>query len=181
MTPSGRNVLRMVAVPADRPGVTITLLPSLGMVPEMPHAKGLPRSRFPAGGTALWPGDGYTGAIKPFRTHGGFARHRGLSGLDLCGRTPLRLGPLRYWKPCWRLMVAVRGLALASPREPHVHIVLGGLLAQVHDLLEKIDPLWQGVDARVREWWQRDRNVLDIAASARLRRMDAARSHYRCA
>lgn len=179
MTSSGRNVLRMVAVPADRPGVTITTLPSLGIVPEMPHGRvcfeavSLPEA-------ALLPGDGYTGAIKPFRTledlhvTGAF-----LAWIFAVGRRSA--WPAAVLETMLPLMVAVRGLALASPLEPHVHIVLGGLLAQVSDLLEKIDPLWQGVDARVREWWQRDRNVLDIAASARQRRLEAARSHFRCA
>lgn len=178
-TTNGRNALRMVAVPADSDGVTITARPSLGIVPEMPHGK----VRFEAVSLpdeALWPGDGYRGAIKPFRTiedlhvTGAF-----LAWIFAAGR---RSGwPAGVLETMLSLMVTVRGLALAPPLEPHVHLALGGLLGQVRDLLEKIDPLWTGVDARVREWWRRDRTILDIAATARQRRLDRARSHYRCA
>jgi hypothetical protein len=78
------------------------------------------------------------------------------------------------------LMVAVRSLALASPLDPHVHLALGGLLAQMRVLLEEIDPLWQRVDPRVRDWWRRDRKVLEIADTQRQRRLESARLHYRC-
>ena len=178
-TPNGRNTLRMVTFPADSDGVTVSALPSLGIVPEMPHGKvhfetvSLPDE-------ALWPGDGYTGAIKPFRT---------MEDLHVTGAilawifaTGRRSGwPASVLETMLSLMVTLRSLALASPLEPHVHLSLGGLLRQVRDLLEKIDPLWPGVDARAREWWRRDRKVLDIAETARRRRLDAARLHYRCA
>lgn len=176
MTPKGRNILRMVSVPADSAGVTVVSRPSLGMVPEMPHGQ----VRFEAvslAHDALWPGDGYTGAIKPFRTledlhvTGAF-----LGWLFAVGR---RFGwPAAIKETMVPLMVAVRSLALAPPLDPHVHIALGGLLAQVHVLLEEITPLWPMTDARVREWWLRDRKVLDIADTPRQRRLDAARSHY---
>jgi hypothetical protein len=126
---------------------------------------------------ALWPGDGYTGAIKPFRTledlhvMGAF-----LGWLFAVGR---RFGwPASTKETMVSLMVAVRNLALAPPLDPHVHLALGGLLAQVRVFLEEIAPLWQRADARVREWWLRDRQVLDIADSLRQRRLDAARLHY---
>jgi acyl-CoA dehydrogenase len=178
-TPEGRNALRMVTVPADSDGVTITALPSLGVVPEMPHGKVCLEAVCVAD-AALWPGDGYIGAIKPFRTiedlhvTGAF-----LAWVFAVGR---RSGwPAPILETTLSLMVTTRALALASPLEPHGHLVLGGLLAQVRDFLQKIDPLWQGVDARDQERWRRDRKVLDIAEAARQRRLDAAWSHYRCA
>lgn len=176
MTPQGRNRLRMVSVSAESAGVTVFPHPSLGMIPEMPHGQ----VRFEAvslANEALWPGDGYAGAIKPFRTledlhvMGAF-----LGWLFAVGR---RFGwPASTKETLVSLMVAVRSLALAPPLDPHVHIALGGLLAQVHVLLDEIAPLWQGAGARDREWWLRDRKVLDVADTPRQRRLDAARSHY---
>lgn len=178
-TPNGRNTLRMVTVPTDSDGVTVSALPSLGIVPEMPHGK----VRFEAvslPGEALWPGDGYTGAIKPFRTMEDLHVTGAILGwIFAAGRRSA--WPAAVLETMLSLMVTLRGLALAAPLEPHVHLALGGLLGQVRDLLEKIDPLWPGVEARAREWWRRDRKVLDIAGTARQRRLDAARSHYRCA
>lgn len=178
MTPQGRNILRMVSVSADSAGVTVDPCPSLGMVPEMPHGQ----VRFEAvslAHDALWPGDGYVGAIKPFRTledlhvMGAF-----LGWLFAVGR---RFGwPASTKETIVSLMVTVRSLALAPPLDPHVHLALGGLLAQLHGLLEEITPLWQRADARVRDWWLRDRKVLEIADTQRQRRLESAWSHYRC-
>jgi len=176
-TADGRKALRMVTVPAASEGVTVSALPTLGMVPEIPHAKVCLEGVMVAE-EDIWPGDGYTGAIKPFRTMedlhvtGAF-----LAWIFAIGR---RFGwPSSVLETILSLMVSLRGLALASPGEPHVHRALGGLLEQVRDLLQKIDPLWQGVDAEARGWWQRDRKVLDIAAAARQRRLETARAHFR--
>jgi len=175
-TPEGRNALRLVAVPADLAGVTITALPPLGMVPELPHGQirftsvALPEA-------ALMPGDGYTDVIKPFRT---------LEDLHVTGAllawifgVGRRAGwPDETLEAFLALLVAVRGLALASPRQPHVHLVLGGLLAQVETLLKTIAPLWAKVDEPIRKWWRRDRRLLDIAGPARQRRLAAARACF---
>jgi hypothetical protein len=173
-TANGRNALRMATVPAERDGVTVTTLPSLGVVPEMPHGR-VCLDAVALTDAALWPGDGYTNAIKPFRT---------IEDLHVTGAFLawiFAVGRRSGW-PAWvsetllSLMVTIRTLAMASPLEPHVHLVLGGLLAQVRDFLQKIDPLWQEVDARDCERWGRDRNVLEIAETARQHRLEAARS-----
>ena len=176
-TADGRNALRMVTIPAASEGVTITALPSLGIVPEMPHGKvhfeavSLPDE-------ALWPGDGYTGAIKPFRTMEDLhVTGALLAWVFAVGRRSV--WPASVLETMLSLMVSMRGLALASHLGPHVHLALGGLLAQVRELLQKVDPLWQGVDAEARGGWQRDRKVLDIAETARQRRLETARSHFR--
>jgi acyl-CoA dehydrogenase len=173
-TANGRNALRMATVPADRNGVTVTTLSSLGVIPEMPHGR-VCLDAVALTDAALWPGDGYTNAIKPFRT---------IEDLHVTGAFLawiFAVGRRSGW-PAWvsetllSLMVTIRTLAMASPLEPHVHLVLGGLLAQVRDFLQKIDPLWQEVDARDCERWRRDRKVLAIAETARQHRLEAARS-----
>ncbi|HSO20812.1 MAG TPA: hypothetical protein VLT88_15215, partial [Desulfosarcina sp.] len=74
---------------------------------------------------------------------------------------------------------AVHTLALAPPLAAHVHLALGGLLGQVGRLLERIEPLWEMVEAPTREWWRRDRPLLTVAGAARRRRLEAARGRYR--
>jgi hypothetical protein len=176
VTPEGRNRLRMVMVPADLAGIVVTPLPALGFVPEMPHGK-VCFAAVGLGDEAILPGDGYTRAIKPFRTledlhvSGAF-----LAWFFAIGR---RFGwPAAVQETLLSLMVAVRALALASPVEPYVHLALGGLLAQVRHLTETIDPLWMRVDPLIRQWWQRDRRILDVAASLRRHRLDAARAYF---
>ena len=174
--PDGRNRLRMVMVPADREGVCITPLPDLDVVPEMPHG----RVAFETVGVAddaLLPGDGYLRAIKPFRTledvhvTGAF-----LAWFAGVGR---RSGwPDAILETLLALMVTARTLALAPPLEPHVHLALGGLLSQVARVKDEAAPLWERVDHRTRQWWRRDHKILAVAASARTRRLEAARAHF---
>jgi hypothetical protein len=177
MTPDGRNRLRMVQVPADHSGILMSPLPALGFVPEIPHGQ----VRFEAvrlTDDALLPGDGYREAIKPFRTledihvTGAF-----LAWLFAVGR---RSGwPDATLETLVALMVTARVLAAAPPLEPHVHLALGGLLSQVALVVETAAPHWKRVDARTRQWWQRDRRILDIAAGLRSRRLETARARYR--
>ena len=175
-TPDGRNRLRMVLVPADRAGVHITPLPNLGFVPEMPHG-GVRFEAVDVADADLLPCDGYNGAVKPFRTledihvTGAF-----LAWFCAVGR---RSGwPDALLESLLALIVTARTLALASPLDPHVHLALGGLLAQVAKLMAAAEPLWERVDARTRRWWQRDRRILKIAAAVRARRLETARARF---
>lgn len=174
-SPDGRNRLRMVSVPADSKGVTVMPLPPLAIVPEIPHGQ----VRFQGAAlddAALLPGDGYTEAVKPFRTledlhvTGAF-----LAWIFGVGR---RAGwPAEALETLLALMVTVRSLALASPHEPQVHLALGGFLAQVGAWLETNEPLWQTAGEQVRAWWYRDRPILGIAEAVRQRRLAKARAH----
>ncbi len=171
----GRNLLRMVSVPADSKGVSVMPLPPLAMVPEIPHGQ----VRFQAvaiDDAALLPGDGYTEAVKPFRTledlhvTGAF-----LAWIFGVGR---RAGwPAEALETLLALIVTVRSLSLASPHEPQNHLALGGLLAQMRIWLEANEPLWQTAGEQVREWWHRDRPILDVAETARQHRLAKARAH----
>ena len=164
-------------VPADQAGVTITPLPELGVVPEMPHG----RVRFEAVDVAdgdLLPGDGYTRAVKPFRTledihvTGAF-----LAWFFAVGR---RSGwPEALLENLLALMVTARTLALAPPLDPHVHLALGGLLSMLSHVMDAAEPCWEQVDPRTRQWWQRDRRILEIAAGVRTRRLETARACFR--
>ena len=175
-SPDGRNRLRMVSVPADSKGVTVMSLPTLAIVPEIPHA----RVRFQGvalDDAALLPGDGYTEAVKPFRTledlhvTGAF-----LAWIFGVGR---RAGwPAEALEALLALIVTVRSLSLASPHEPQNHLALGGLLAQVRAWLETNAPLWQTAGEQVREWWHRDRPVLGIAEAVRQQRLAKARTYF---
>ncbi|MEE4264784.1 MAG: acyl-CoA dehydrogenase family protein [Desulfobacteraceae bacterium] len=175
-SPDGRNCLRMVSVPADSKGVTVMPLPPLGMVPEIPHGQ----VRFQGvtlDDAALLPGDGYSKAVKPFRTledlhvTGAF-----LAWIFGVGR---RAGwPAEALETLLALMVTVRSLSLASPHEPQVHLALGGLLAQVRAWLETNAPLWQTVEEPVKAWWYRDRPILGIAEAVRQQRLAKARTYF---
>lgn len=176
-TPEGRRILRLARVDARAPGVAVTPLPPLGLVPELPHG----RVRFT--GVALeagdlLPGDGYLEAVKPFRTVEDLHVTAALiAWVFAAGRRAA--WPPAVLEPLLALLASARGLAAAPPLAPHVHLTLAGLLALAGETLERLEPLWETAAPTDRERWQRDRGLLAIAGAARTRRLETARAHYR--
>lgn len=175
-TSEGRNILRAAVVPSDLDGIAMSALPALGIIPEMPHGKVRFTSvRLPA--TALLPGDAYLDLIKPFRT----LEDIHVTGAFLAWIFGIadRFGwPADVRETLLGMMAAVHALAMAPPLAPHVHLALGGLLEQFGRLLEDIDPLWSMTEASVQSRWRRDRPILTLAAAARRRRLEAARTRW---
>lgn len=168
----GRRSLRMAAVSSLSPGVTIEPLPALELVPEIPHA----RVSFAAvrlGSDDILTGDGYLGAMKPFRTLEDLHVSAAFLGW-LFGVGRRANWPRETLAAILTHIVTARSLALQPPLDSHVHIVLGGLLDQVDSILAGSERLWERVDTKVRKRWERDRGILKIAASARHRRLDVA-------
>jgi hypothetical protein len=175
-TAQGRNLLRMVRIPAHSPGLSISPMPALGIVPEIPHA-GISLRSVKVPDTELLQGDGYVEAVKPFRTWEdlhvtaaflawvfGIGRRRGWD----CGI----LETLLF------LIQGARRLAQEPPLSPALHLSLAGFLEQSARLFTDIDPLWKGEDDPEAFSWKRDRRVLDIAASARRKRRETAWRFY---
>jgi len=176
-TPEGRRILRLARVDARAPGVAVTPLPPLGLVPELPHG----RVRFTEVALEegdLLPGDGYLEAVKPFRTVEDLHVTAALvSWVFAAGRRAA--WPPAALEPLLALLASARGLAAAPPLAPHVHLALAGLLALAGETLDRLEPHWETAAPADRERWQRDRGLLAIAAAARARRLETARAHYR--
>jgi acyl-CoA dehydrogenase len=172
----GRNRLRLVRVDARRPGVSLTPLPPLPFVPEVPHAE------LHLDGVALepgdvLPGDGYARFLKPFRT------------VEDCHVFTAVLGWLFQvaWRSGWpeaaregllALGVMMRGLAGLDPASPATHLALGGALDLVRERLGALEPLWERVDVTTRERWGRDQALLRMAGKAREQRRESARGAF---
>lgn len=171
-SPEGRNALRMARVPADLSGLRFEALPSLGIVPEIGHA----RVHFEAvrlGAEAVLPGDGYLRGVKPFRSlEDLYVTAAFLAWLFGVGRRGA--WPRDALAELLALIASARGLSGGTALAPCVHIALGGLLAQVHGLLTRLDPLFDGLDEGLRAIWRRDRGILEIAQMARDKRFDVA-------
>lgn len=175
-TEEGRNVISIVRIPSDCFGITFTPRPSIGIVPETPHA----RVKFEAvtfDDEAILPGDGYLDVIKPFRTvedlHVTTAYLAWIFGIGQRNSWPTEIA-----ETIIALICNARSLTQADPNSPALHLALGGFLAQVRELTEKTEPLWYNVGAEIREAWQRDRNILSVAEIARQKRLSTAREYY---
>ncbi|GMU08407.1 acyl-CoA dehydrogenase family protein [Corallococcus caeni] len=168
-----RNRLRMVRLDARTPGVTVEPLPPLGFVPEVPHAA-LRLDGVEVAAEDVLPGDGYTRYLKPFRTVEDC--HVNLAVLGWLVKVARRCGwPVALREELVAVAVMIHALALEDPSDAAVHVALGGALTQLHRALERCEVAWEGVDVEMRERWQRDRRLLDLASKVRAKRLEVAR------
>ncbi len=164
----GRQRTVLVRIARDRPGVRVQELPPLPFIPEVAHAE-IHLESVPVREADVLPGDGWQDWVKPFRTVEDLHVHAALLAMLLS------LGARAGWPQPLRegmaaLLVTTRALAAETPSSPAVHVALAGLLTQVGELVQALEPLWQSAPAEVRERWVRDRPLLQVAAKARAAR-----------
>lgn len=168
----GRPVLAVARINADRAGVSREPLPPLPMVPEIPHAE-LQFDAVVVHPDELLEGDGYLRYLKPMRTVEDCHVLAALvSWLVQVARRCVWPTPLI--EDLVVTLSSLRTIAALDPLAPTTHIALEGVLRQSHALIQAAEPQWARVDPLTAERWQRDRALLDIAASARTRRAEAA-------
>ena len=168
-----RPALRVARTPSDAPGVHVETMPPTKFVPEVPHARlRFEDVRLPD--EALLPGDGYSAYVKPFRTVEDLHVHGAVLAYLL------REGLLRSWPKPWveravAHLHAMRALADEDRDAPATHVALAGALAIGDALRVEADAHW-GVAAEdeAARRWQRDRELLKVASSARTRRTGRA-------
>jgi signal transduction histidine kinase/alkylation response protein AidB-like acyl-CoA dehydrogenase len=168
-----RPALRVARTPSDAPGVHVEVMPPTKFVPEVPHARlRFEDVRLPD--EALLPGDGYSTYVKPFRTVEDLHVHGAILAYLL--REALQ----RSWPKPWieravAHLHAMRALANEDRDAPATHIALAGALSTGDALRAEADAHW-GVAAEdeAARRWQRDRELLKVASSARTRRTERA-------
>jgi acyl-CoA dehydrogenase len=168
----GRNRLRVVRVPASREGVGFEALPPTPFVPELPHAR-LELTDVRVEPREVLEGDGYSRYLKPFRTVEDVHVHAAALALVL------GLGVRGGWDrgllaELTLLLQAARSLATCDPTDPTVHLALGGLIDRSRALVLASAPSWEHLDPDVRRRLERDLPLLDVASTARGRRLERA-------
>ncbi len=168
---NGRNRLRACCVAVDAPGVSVTPHGLSDFVPEVPHASVTFEDVWVE---ELLPGDGYTAWLKAFRTIEDIHVQGALLGYLV------RVGRESRWpedvvESALVSLLALDALAGADPLSPVVHRSLGGVMASTREVLARAEPLWEKVDAEVRQRWERDRKLLTVAGRARMARLERAR------
>lgn len=177
--PGERASIRIVRVPAAAPGVRIELMPETRFVPEVPHARvHLDAVKLPA--SALMPGDGYDGCVKPFRT----IEDTHVTAAVLAYL--LREARARGWAHAFvervaAALAAFAGIASAPPDSPVTHVVLTGALHWAHQLYAEASVHWASAgDADPgAQRWRRDSALFEVAGGTRTQR--AARAWERLA
>ena len=162
----GTPRLAVAVVRNGATGVRCELLPALPLMPDIGHAR-LHLDNAPC---ELLPGDGWDCYVKPFRSledlHVLAAMLGWLYGVGHDSGWPQALQ--------LRLLGLLAGCAEVSRQgagEATTHLLLAGLFAQFAALREEIDAAMSGDWAAL---WQRDRDLLQIARTARDKRLEKA-------
>jgi len=171
---SGRNELAAVLVPANRDGVTLTEMPPIPFVPEIPHATlSLRDVRVEA--SDVLEGDAYLRVLKPFRTVEDLFVHGALCGWLV--QVARRSGwPIAVVEQLLAVIAGLAALVDRPPLAPATHLALAGLIDLATAIVNGTDEHWSSVDEETRSRWQRDRPLLQIAHKAREARRETARA-----
>jgi len=168
-----RPALRVARVPSSAPGVRVEPMPPTRFVPEVPHAR-LAFEHVALAEDALLPGDGWALYAKPFRTVEDAHVNAAVTGYLV--REARRLA----WPQGWvaraaALLLALRALAGEDPTRPQTHVALDGILETAGALFAQAATHWDAVPAdAARARWLRDRELLNVAATARAQRSASA-------
>ncbi len=166
-----RASIRVARVDSNAPGLKIESMPATKFVPEVPHAR-LQFENVPV--AALLPGDGYDLYVKPFRTVEDI--HVQAAVLSYLMREGQRLSWPQHWLERLSALLAAMGkLADMPAAHAETHIALAGALAIGAGLIGETEDFWRGcADDPAAARWQRDRDLLKVAGSAREQRTKRA-------
>jgi hypothetical protein len=169
---SGRNRLRVARIARRAVGVRLIPMPAPPFAPEIPHAR-LELDDVTVSEDDLLPGDGYDDYLKPFRTIEDVYVHAALLGYLMRLARRHRF-PRFLAERIATAIAAARGLALASPKAPAVHVALAGLIDASRKLIEEMEPHIFAVDGADGQRFARDRPLFDVAGKARNARRQRA-------
>lgn len=168
-----RASIRVARIESNAPGLNIETMPATRFVPEVPHAQ-LRFENVQLQDAALLPGDGYDLYVKPFRTVEDI--HVNAAILAYLVREARRLAwPDTWVERCCSLLLSLEKLAGENPRSPETHLALAGALAIGGGLIGEAEAFWQAAAPDpAAERWQRDRELLKVAAGIRAQRAKRA-------
>jgi hypothetical protein len=168
-----RAVVRVARVASDAPGVTVQPMPATRFVPEVTHAQ-LRFEDVRLADDALLPGDGYDDYVRRFRTVEDL--HGNAAVLAYLVREARRLAwPAEWIESALATLQSLRAIAAEDPTTPATHVALAGALAWSAALMNETDAFWiaAGTDPAGSRW-SRDRELLGVAAGARVQRIARA-------
>lgn len=168
LDPQGKNRLRVVRIESSAPGVQRKPMAEPPFIPEIAHDE-IEISGASAAEADLYPGDGYTRYVRPFRTIEDV--HVTAAVLAYLVREVRREGlPRPLAERLMGILMALRGLSTVDPSDPATHVALAGTLDLMRAPLDEIDRVWAKTESPAHARWERDRLVLSVASSAREKR-----------
>lgn len=170
---AARVLIRLALVRQGTPGVSLSRMAEIRFIPEVAHAE-VHFERVLVDAQDLLEGDGYARYVKPFRSIEDLHVHAATLAYLL--REARRLAWPRTWVE--RAFAALHAFAALAPLDasaPATHIALAGALDMGAALVREADACWAAAPedpACLR--WTRDRALLAVASSARVKRIARA-------
>ena len=147
-------------------------MPATKFVPEVPHAR-LQFEDLKVRESELLPGDGYADYVKPFRTVEDI--HVQAAVLAYLMREGQRLSwPQNWLERLSALLAALGKIADMPASHAETHIALAGALAIGAGLIGETEAFWEKTADPAADRWQRDKELLKVAGSAREQRTKRA-------
>ena len=168
----GRPQIRVAQIATDAPGVQITPMPPTPFTPEILHCE-VRLDDVHVAPDALLAGDGYARTIKPFRTIEDLHIQGAVFGY-LLGEARRGGFPRPIVARLAAQLVTLHGLAGGDPSDAAVHVALAGALGNAAPLVADLEASWALAGGPGHALWQRDRLLLGIAESARVKRLERA-------
>ena len=161
--------LALTVVHGGAPGMHVENLPPLPLMPDVTHARLLLHDVH----CERLAGDGWDAYVKPFRTI------EDVHVLAAFSAWQYGLGRECQWPPSLQLkllalLAGCAEVARQSPAAPATHVLLAGLFHQQAALKTELDEAFSAGPGHWAAIWQRDRNLLSIAAGARAKRLEKA-------
>jgi hypothetical protein len=161
--------LALVVVHQGEPGMRMENLPALPLMPDIGHA----RLHLQNVHCKRLAGDGWDDYVKPFRTI------EDVHVLAALSAWQYGIGRECGWPQALqlRLLALLAGcaeVARSNPSAAATHVLLGGLFDQQRTLQVELDQAFATGPAHWAGLWQRDRGLLSIGDSARIRRLEKA-------
>ena len=170
-----RNQLVPVLVDANRSGIGMSLLDAPGLAPEILHAV-VDLEAVQVHEEDVLPLDGYTEAVRPFRSYEDLYIAAALQACSL--RHGLDFGwPEELVEDILACLLAMTALAGGSLVSPLTHIGLASVARMAAQLNERKRPYWHETPGG--EHWVSETSAPPVAAKAKARRREVAWERFR--
>lgn len=121
----------------------------------------------------LLPGDGYLRVVRPFRTVEDIHVQAAVFAY-LIRQARLHGFPRNITERLAAVVASLRGLSIADPSTPEVHVAVAGALALSRAPIDELEKLWSKTESPDHAYWERDRLVFTVGARVRGERLERA-------
>ena len=168
----GRNQLKLAVVDAKQQGVDITIKPPMSFMPVVSHGEAT-FDNVMIDTSLVLDGDAYTDYVKPMRTIEDIYVFATLFGY-LFKLSRQYQFPEEVTQDILQVLLAYVQLAGMDTLSPSTHIALAGAENLAETVVATMKPHWQKLPEDLQAHWVRDKALMSIGATAKVKRLETA-------